>query len=84
VATEGPERGNVKQRVGLVPGAEAASLVMTPDNTALFVTVQHPGEGGRWTDNAADSISMFPDNGLPAKPSVIVVTKSSGSLVIGS
>ncbi len=84
VATEGPERGNVKQLVSLVRGAEAASLVMNPDNTALFVTVQHPGEGGRWTDNAADSISTFPDNGLPVKPAVIVVTKSAGNPVIGS
>jgi len=84
VATEGPERGNVKQLVSLVAGAEAASLVMNTDNTALFVAVQHPGEGGRWTDNAADSISTFPDNALPVKPSIIVVTKNSGSPVIGS
>ncbi len=84
VATDGPERGNVKQFLSLVPGAEAASLIHNSDNTALFVAVQHPGEGGNWTDNAADSISLFPDGKLPNRPAIIAVTKSSGSPLIGS
>ncbi|MBL8214088.1 MAG: PhoX family phosphatase [Bryobacterales bacterium] len=84
VATEGPERGNVKQFLSLVPGAEAASLVHNADSTALFVSVQHPGEGGKWTDNTADAVSLFPDGKLPNRPGIIVVTKATGSPTIGS
>ncbi|MCS7024879.1 MAG: PhoX family phosphatase [Bryobacteraceae bacterium] len=84
VATEGPERGNVKQLLSVAVGAEAASLVLTPDNTALFVSVQHPGEGGKWTDNPSEAISNFPDSKQPARPALVVVTKTSGSPIIGT
>ncbi|MDX1979095.1 MAG: PhoX family phosphatase [Bryobacteraceae bacterium] len=84
VPTEGPERGFVRQLCSVAIGAEAASLVMNTDDTALFVAVQHPGEGGKWTDTASDSISSFPDGKQPVRPSVVVVSKASGSPVIGS
>lgn len=84
VPTEGTERGFVRQLVSVANGAEAASLVLNADDTALFVSVQHPGEGGRWTDNSSDAVSSFPDGKQPCRPSVVVVTKSSGSPVIGS
>jgi uncharacterized protein len=58
-------------------------VVFNADDTALFVSIQHPGEGEKWTDNPADAVSQFPD-GLPNKPVVLVVTKASGSPVIGS
>lgn len=84
VPTEGPERGNVKQLVSVAVGAEAASLVLNPDDTALFVAVQHPGEGGKWTDNPSEATSSFPDSKQPVRPALVVVTKASGSRVIGS
>lgn len=84
VPTEGPERGNVRQLVSVPVGAEAASLVLNPDDTALFVAVQHPGEGGRWTDNASDAVSSFPDGKQPVRPAIVTVSKSNGSPVIGS
>jgi hypothetical protein len=84
VPTDGVERGYVRQLVSAVPGAEAASLVFNSDDTALFVTIQHPGEGGKWTLNEADLVSRWPDGRGPNRPSVIVVTKSEGSPVVGS
>jgi hypothetical protein len=84
VPTEGPERGFVRQLCSVASGAEAASLVLNADDTALFVTVQHPGEGGRWTDNSSDAVSTFPDGKQPARPSVVVIRKTSGSPVVGS
>jgi secreted PhoX family phosphatase len=84
VPTDGPEKGRVRQLLSVCAGAEAASLAMNADDTALFVSVQHPGEGGKWTDNPADGTSTFPDGKLPNRPAVIVVTKSSGSPIIGS
>jgi len=84
VPTDGSERGFVRQLCSAVPGAETASLVFNPDDTALFVTIQHPGEGGRWTDNPRDLISLFPDGVGPNKPAIITISKSSGNPVVGS
>ena len=49
VPTEGSERGFVRQLFSGVVGAEVASLVFNSDDTALFVSLQQPGEGGRWS-----------------------------------
>lgn len=84
VPTDGVERGFVRQLMSGVNGAETASLVFNSDDTALFVTVQHPGEGGRWTLNEADLVSKWPDGRGPNKPGVVVVTKSEGNPVVGS
>jgi secreted PhoX family phosphatase len=84
VPTDGTERGYVRQLVSGVKGAETASLVFNPDDTALFVSIQHPGEGGKWTLNEADLVSKWPDGRGPNKPGVVVVTKAEGSPVVGS
>jgi len=84
VPTDGAERGYVRQLCSTVVGAESASLVFNPDDTALFVTVQHPGEGGKWTDNPSDLTSKFPDGAGPNKPAIIVISKASGNPVVGS
>lgn len=85
VPTDGSERGFIRQLCSTVVGAESASLVFNPDDTTLFVTVQHPGEGGRWTDNPRDLTSTFPDGpGQPNKPAIITISKSSGNPTIGS
>ena len=68
----GPERGLVKQFLSVPTGAEVAGPYMLPDDSALFVSIQHPGEGG----NLAAPTSTFPD-GL-ARPCVVVVTRNGG------
>jgi uncharacterized protein len=76
---DGEERGYVRQFLSSVTGCETASLEFSPNNETLFVSIQHPGEGGTF-DNPT---SRFPDgNGIP-RPSVIAVTKT-GSGVLGS
>jgi uncharacterized protein len=75
VAVEGPEKGLVKQFLSAPVGAEVASLYMMPDDSALFVAIQHPGEGG----NLAAPTSTFP-NGL-ARPSVVVVSRNGGGKI---
>jgi len=84
VPTEGSERGFVRQILSGVNGAETSSLVFNSDDTALFVGIQHPGEGGKWTDVATDNVSNWPDNKQPCRPSVVVVTKAGGNPVVGS
>jgi secreted PhoX family phosphatase len=77
VATEGPERGLSKQFLSAVAGSEVASLFMMADDSALFVSIQHPGEGG----SLAAPTSAWPD-GL-ARPGVVVVTRNGGGKIGG-
>ena len=63
-----------------VTGAEVTGPIFTPDNTALFVAIQHPGEGGTFEE----PITNFPDGGTTGpRPSIVVITKDDGG-VIGS
>lgn len=74
VPVEGEDRGYVRQFLSGVPGAECASLALTPDDETLFVSIQHPAEGS--TLDAPTH--RWPDGTLP-RPTVIAVRKASGS-----
>ena len=76
VPTEGADRGHLKQLFSAVAGSEVASLVFNADDTALFASVQHPGEGGK----LSAPTSVWP-GGTYAKPSVVVVTSQSGRAI---
>lgn len=82
VATEGRDRGIVKQFLSSVVGCETAGLFVTADDRTMFVTIQHPGEGS----TLANPSSRFPDYNpaLPPRPSVIAITKTDGSPIIGT
>ena len=80
VPVEGPERGYVRQLVSGVPGGETSSLEFTPDNTTLFVCIQHPGEGSTYDSPT----SLFPDGHTPPRPGIIAVTRTApGPTTIG-
>jgi hypothetical protein len=83
-------------RIGKAPGAtlkrflvgpkecEITGITSTPDGKALFVNIQHPGEGG----DATRITSSWPasQSGTPATPSrprsaTIVITREDGGLV---
>ncbi len=80
VPTEGEERGYVKQFFSSVTGAEVSGPVFNPDDTALFASIQHPGEGGTYEE----PISQWPTGDGPPRPSVVVITATSGIAKIGS
>ncbi len=80
VPTEGAERGYAKQFFSSVTGAEVSGPVFNTDNTALFASIQHPGEGGTYEE----PISQWPTGDGPPRPSVVVITASSGIAKIGS
>jgi secreted PhoX family phosphatase len=73
VPTEGPERGHVKQLLSAVTGSEVSSLVVGAQTQSMFVSIQHPGEGGSLTAPT----SHWP-TGSVALPSVIVVSREDG------
>ncbi len=79
--TEGPERGHNQQFLSSVAGCEVASLVFNAQQTALFASIQHPGEGGV---RDTDIVSNFPDGEQPPRPTVIGIGKKGGTGRIGS
>ena len=75
VPTEGPERGHLKPFLSGVKGAEAASGILSADNETLFVSIQHPGEGGSLEKPA----STWPDGAGMPRPSVVMAWKAAAS-----
>jgi len=75
VPTAGPHRGYLRQFMSSVLGAEMASLAFNTDSTALFVSVQHPGEGG----TLEAPVSRWPDGGQPPHSSVVVAWSETGN-----
>jgi secreted PhoX family phosphatase len=78
VPTAGPDRGKVQAFLNAPPGAEVTGAEFTPDNQAVFVNIQHPGEAGEGPDNPQ---SLWPDGVWPALPSLVVVTKIGGGRI---
>jgi hypothetical protein len=81
VPTEGEERGHLRQFFSSVPGAEVSGPVFTPDNTSLFASIQHPGEGSTYEEPA----TRWPDGGnMPPLPSVVVIQNDDPTARIGA
>jgi uncharacterized protein len=85
--TEGPARALPKIAYIAPVGSEACSPAFTPDGASVFISVQHPGELRMEDDEDAASIAesgtLWPDfvAGTPARPSVIVLTRTDGAMV---
>ena len=77
VPVDGPERGYLRQFFSGVPGCEVSGPVFTPDNTTLFLSIQHPGEGGTYLEPA----SRWPDGDGPPRPALVVIQAEGGGRV---
>lgn len=76
--TSGPLRGRVQQFMSGPVGAEVCGLEFTPDGETLFLSIQHPGEGG----SVAKPVSHWPDGpGTQPRSSVIAVRREDGGTV---
>jgi hypothetical protein len=76
---EGPNRGQVTQFFSSLPGSEVCGPEFTPDNTSLFLAIQHPGEGGSFER----PLSYWPDYKVPTRPSVVVIQAADPTKRIG-
>ncbi len=75
VPTAGPDRGQLRQIASGPVGCEVCGCEFTPDGRTLFLSIQHPGEGG----SIEAPISHWPDGGdLPARSAVVAITRDDG------
>ncbi|NBU26501.1 MAG: DUF839 domain-containing protein, partial [Gammaproteobacteria bacterium] len=76
VPTVGPERGMLRQVMSAPVGAEVCGCEFTPDGRTLFLSIQHPGEGG----SVDRPVSRWPGGGdsLP-RSSIIAVSREDGT-----
>jgi hypothetical protein len=75
VPTSGPDRGHLRQIASGPVGCEVCGCEFTPDGRTLFLSIQHPGEGGTVEAPRSD----WPDRGgLPPRPSVVAITREDG------
>ena len=90
VETDGELRGSSKLFFRCPVGGELCGPYFTNDQKALFLAVQHPGTDGTKNFKGFERASTFEDpatrwpdfqDGMPPRPSVVVVTKQDGGKI---
>jgi hypothetical protein len=78
-----PATGEIRRFLTGPWGQEVTGVVMTPDNTTMFVNFQHPGGHASAEQFAAgDMGSAFPDGpGQPPRSATIVITREDGGVI---
>ncbi|HEV7606778.1 MAG TPA: PhoX family phosphatase [Steroidobacteraceae bacterium] len=78
VPTSGPQRGLARQLASGPTGCEVCGCEFTPDGRTLFLSIQHPGEGGTLDNPRSD----WPDrNGMPARAALLAIEREDGGPV---
>ncbi|MEZ5500776.1 MAG: PhoX family phosphatase [Steroidobacteraceae bacterium] len=78
IATRGAARGQLQQLASAPVGAELSGCEFTPDGRTLFLSVQHPGEGGTLDEPVSD----WPDGeAAPPRSTVVAVTRDDSATI---
>jgi len=80
--TSGPLRGLPRALFAAPIGAEVSGPMFTPDGKTLFLAIQHPAEDSETIEKLT---TLWPDfrDGMPARPSVVVITREDGGEIGG-
>lgn len=79
--TAGYGRGLTRCFYQAPTGAEVCGPIVTPDDSTVFLSIQHPGEdAGSTFDGPSTRWPDFKD-GMPPRPSVIAITKKGGGSI---
>jgi secreted PhoX family phosphatase len=84
--TEGELRATGKLFFRCPTGAELCGPAFTPDDEALFVAIQHPGEteaGATAASTFDNPASRWPDfkPGIPPRPAIVAITRRGGGKI---
>lgn len=78
--TSGPNRGRMQQFMSGPVGCEVCGCQFSPDDETLFISIQHPGEGG----STAEPRSHWPDGGKTQPRASVIAIRKDGGGVVGS
>jgi secreted PhoX family phosphatase len=78
--TVGADRGRLQQFMSGPVGCEVCGCQFSPDDETLFISIQHPGEGG----SVAKPRSHWPDGGDNQPRASVIAIRKEGGGVIGS
>ena len=76
------ETGEIRRFLTGVPGCEVTGVVLSPDGTAMWVNIQHPGEGPENLDPTNPTeFSSFPNGSPRPRSATLLVTKDDGGAI---
>ena len=76
---EGARRGQAERLCSMPVGAEPCGPCFTLEGDALFLSVQHPGEGSTWESPSTRWPEYRSDR--PPRPSLIVIERAGGGAI---
>lgn len=78
-----PETGEIKRFLTGPNGCEITGISFTPDQKAMFINIQHPGESSKTTPANPTAASDWPDRNPKGRPrsATIVIRKEDGGVI---
>jgi secreted PhoX family phosphatase len=76
------DSGEIRRFLTGVPGCEVTGVVMSPDGTAMWCNIQHPGEAEANLDPKNPTVvSSFPNGSPRPRSATLLITKDDGGVI---